>query len=281
VQESREALQGGFIPVLTVKRILKHLLLGIARLHECGIAHTGIHQTRQHHGGHWTNDAIDNWVMQNPPRTYAPERSLNKMVSVFVSQSFPPPSLDELSSCNFKLADFSNAQFVSDQTTDDITPLGLRPPEVVLGGEWNESVDIWTFGCLLLLLMVNRDTYMSKIFTLLTNRPLFKPMVSEIDNASEIDVLILQMILFCGEFFHEDFLKRCPRSLEYFQPDCRPRKFESFVRKPFEKCISDTGCILSSADMAGVTDLMSKCLRIDPKNRSTAQELLRHPWLMA
>ena len=41
-----------------------------------------------------------------------------------------------------------SAQFVSDQTTDDITPLGLRAPEAVLGGEWNESVDIWTFGCM-------------------------------------------------------------------------------------------------------------------------------------
>ena len=43
------------------------------------------------------------------------------------------------------------AQIVSDQTTDDITPLGLRAPEVVLGGEWNESVDIWTFGCMVSL----------------------------------------------------------------------------------------------------------------------------------
>ena len=41
-----------------------------------------------------------------------------------------------------------SAQFISDQTTDDITPLGLRPPEVMLGGKWDESVDIWTFGCL-------------------------------------------------------------------------------------------------------------------------------------
>jgi hypothetical protein len=57
---------------------------------------------------HWTTEAIDTWVRENPPRTYAPERSLNKMVSAYVSQSFPPPSLDALPSCNFKLADFSS-----------------------------------------------------------------------------------------------------------------------------------------------------------------------------
>jgi len=59
-------------------------------------------------GRQWTTDTIDNWVTENPPRTYPPERSLNKMVSAFLSQSFPPPTLDVLPSCNFKLADFSN-----------------------------------------------------------------------------------------------------------------------------------------------------------------------------
>ncbi|KAF8814548.1 kinase-like protein [Phlegmacium glaucopus] len=268
VQDSQANLQGGFLPVPTVKQILRHLLLGIARLHKCGIAHTDIKPDNImiDLGRHWTIDVIDNWVMEHPPRTYAPERSLNKMVSAFLSQSFPPPTLNELPSCNFKLADFSNAQFVSDQTTDDITPLGLRPPEVVLSGEWNESVDIWTFGCM--------------VFSLLTNKPLFKPMASMEDNASELDVLLYQMILFCGEFFEEDFLRRCSRSLDYFQLDCRPKKFRSFARKPFEKCILDSGCTLSPVDMAGATDVMTKCLRLDPRNRATAQELLRHPWLM-
>ena len=52
-----------------------------------------------------------------------------------------------------------SAQFVSDQTTDDITPLGLRAPEVVLGGEWNESVDIWTFGCMVSRSHIRCDTH--------------------------------------------------------------------------------------------------------------------------
>ena len=39
-------------------------------------------------------------------------------------------------------------------------------------------------------------------------------------DASEIDVLLYQMISFCGEFFKEDFLQRCSRSLDYFQLDC-------------------------------------------------------------
>jgi serine/threonine-protein kinase SRPK3 len=268
VQDVLKALQGGFIPVPTVKRILRHVVLGIASLHKCGIVHTDIKPDNIMIDleRHWTAETIDTWVRANPPRTYAPERSLNKMVSAFVSQSLPPSSLDALPSCNFKLADFSNAQFSSDQTTDDITPLGLRPPEVVLGGEWGESVDIWTFGCL--------------VFTLLTRQPLFKPMASTEHDASETDVLLYQMIIFCGEFFKQDFLQRCSRSMDYFQLDCRPKKFQRFGRKPFQKCILDSGCILNPSDMAGVVDLMTKCLRLDPLDRATALELLQHPWLM-
>ena len=59
-------------------------------------------------GRHWTAEAIDTRIRDHPPHTYAPERSLAKMVSAFVSQSFPPPTLDALPSCTFALADFSN-----------------------------------------------------------------------------------------------------------------------------------------------------------------------------
>ena len=57
----------------------------------------------------WSTGAIDTWLKKNPPRTYAPERSYNnKMVSAYVSQSLPPPLLDALPSCNFKLAGLSS-----------------------------------------------------------------------------------------------------------------------------------------------------------------------------
>jgi serine/threonine-protein kinase SRPK3 len=46
IQDTLEALQGEFIPVPSVKRILRHVLLGIARLHKCGIVHTGLMQCK-------------------------------------------------------------------------------------------------------------------------------------------------------------------------------------------------------------------------------------------
>jgi hypothetical protein len=42
VEDTLEALHGGFIPVPVVKRMLRHVLLGVARLHKYGIVHTGM-----------------------------------------------------------------------------------------------------------------------------------------------------------------------------------------------------------------------------------------------
>ena len=42
LEDMQEALQDTFLPVPTAKRILRHILLGIARLHKCGVAHTGM-----------------------------------------------------------------------------------------------------------------------------------------------------------------------------------------------------------------------------------------------
>ncbi|KAF8886016.1 kinase-like domain-containing protein [Infundibulicybe gibba] len=200
-------------------RILRHLLLGIARLHEHGIVHTDIKPDNIMVvlGDHWTNEAIDAWVKENPPQTWLPVQSLGKWL--------------------LQLTRVCVAQFVDDQTTDDITPLGLRPPEVVLGGEWNQSVDIWTFGCL--------------VFTLLTRRPCFPNGILKVQYIRR-PCLLYQMILFCGEPFTQEFLQHCPRSADYFNPDELPAE-------TVQTCILHTGCVLSPEDMEGMTDLMTKC----------------------
>jgi serine/threonine-protein kinase SRPK3 len=42
VHETLEALRIRFVPLPALKRMLRHLLLGIARLRMCGIDHTGV-----------------------------------------------------------------------------------------------------------------------------------------------------------------------------------------------------------------------------------------------
>ena len=98
----------------------------------------------------------------NPPRTYAPERSLPKMVSPVVSVISHHPHLmhlylvilDLLISVTVRLISTVTFQslvcpqftsFPIKQTDDYHSPRS----EAVLGGEWNESVDIYTYGRML------------------------------------------------------------------------------------------------------------------------------------
>ncbi|KAG1725893.1 uncharacterized protein EDB91DRAFT_1350621 [Suillus paluster] len=105
----------------------------------------------------FTTEAIAEWLKANPPLTLAGGKF------ALADRGSGTSSQTVLGGCV--------AQFDNRQTTDDITPLGLGPPEIFLAGEWDESVDIWTFGCIVL--------------NALTSRPLFKPTTYEERDLSE------------------------------------------------------------------------------------------------
>ena len=43
--------------------------------------------------------------------------------------------------------------------------------------------------------------------------------------------------------------------------------------------LKQTGILTESKDVEGVTALMKKCLRLNPKDRASVKDLLRDPWL--
>jgi hypothetical protein len=61
-------------------------------------------------GNTWNTASINAWLKEFPPRAYPPEQSLTKMVTPYVSQPLPQPSLDLLISRTFKLADFGSGK---------------------------------------------------------------------------------------------------------------------------------------------------------------------------
>ncbi|KAJ6606991.1 kinase-like domain-containing protein [Mycena sp. CBHHK59/15] len=258
-----------FYPIRLVKRILRHMLHGMAALHKCGFAHTDIKPDNIMVGltPSSTTQTIDDWARAHSPRVYGPCQSLYKVVTeAFVSNPLPVPSVAELETCTFKLGDFSNAQQVDDQTTDHITPLTLRPPELILGAHG--------------------------VFTVITQVPLFpkelrpihhKHLQSGVEPSAEgleVDYILWLITLFTGQRYPPMVLAVYENSPLYFNEDGNWKRFKKdIVKRPLEICVRDAGCSASDEDVAGACSLMRRCLKLNPTDRPSALELLHDPWL--
>ncbi|KAI9747830.1 MAG: hypothetical protein M4579_007378, partial [Chaenotheca gracillima] len=99
-----------------------------------------------------------------------------------------------------KVSDLGAAFFVSDPPEKDVTPIGLRSPELILEGKTGLGQDVWSFGCL--------------VYEFLTSEHLFVVWRSgkkDMDN----DDMMLQLIGALGPL-PESLLSKWPRSKIYF-----------------------------------------------------------------
>ncbi|KAG6902108.1 hypothetical protein C0995_004289 [Termitomyces sp. Mi166 len=108
-----------FYPVPALKKMLKHVLLGIAELHRQGIAHTNISPEHVviNNQRQWSTEAVAAWLKQNPPTTYPSTpydpNNPSRIFTAYVSQQLPAPTLDEIVSCDFELAELSFGMLLS------------------------------------------------------------------------------------------------------------------------------------------------------------------------
>ncbi|KAJ3493293.1 hypothetical protein NLJ89_g11053 [Agrocybe chaxingu] len=270
-----------FLPIPIVKRVLRHLLHGLAALHKCGVAHTDIKPDNIaiSLSPSWADETVSHWALAHRPRVYEPCQSLNKVVTnAFISERFPAPSLAELETCNFKISDFGNAQELDHQTTDDITPLTLRSPEVILGGPWDEKVDIWTFGCLIFTVLTKVALFTERVQPV--HLPFLRPGIRPNADGLEVDYTLWLMATFTAQRFPPIVLGLYPNSHKHFENNGDMKRFASFQHRPLEMCIRDTGCPASDEDVAGACSLIRRCLKLNPSARPSALELLQDPWLV-
>lgn len=184
-----------------------------------------------------------------------------------VSQPLPfPSSLDDLLTRNFVIADFGSAQIVEsdDRTTDHITPCALRAPETILLGPWNQRVDIWTFGCL--------------VFELITGQNLSEYVPYPDRGLDAAAGHLWQMMCFTGEEFEPKQLSWSHRAMQYFEETaCYLKQNPPRLQNPFEMSLRNYKTI-GEEDVLETATLMRRCLRLDPDDRPSAEQLLDDPF---
>ncbi|KAF9241657.1 hypothetical protein DTO013E5_10067 [Penicillium roqueforti] len=169
-----------------------------------------------------------------------------------------------------KLSDMGGAYFFTDPPAKPVTPLGLRAPEFILTGAVDNTVDIWSFGCL--------------VFELITGQPLFCIPSSEMEDDDHLLSLTAQLGALPDELY-----KHWTTSSLYFTPErklfnCQlggvaPGEEPLMVEQTsMEESFDRTGLDLDEEEAHKVKALIRWILQYDPAKRPSPAKILADPW---
>lgn len=151
-----------------------------------------------------------------------------------------------------KLVDFGESFHSNDPPKAIRTPLTFRAPELLLGSNWDSSIDIWALAC--------------TIFELVTGQPPF-------DNLMPDKGRLIQewMATFGG----------LPAEWRQHTPTEATSDLESMsITDWLHDCYFDQDRRPDYAEehLEWLGDLLTKMMRWKPKDRLSAQEVLQHKW---
>ncbi|ORY55704.1 serine/threonine protein kinase [Pseudomassariella vexata] len=183
---------------------------------------------------------------------------------------------------NVKIADLGNACWVSHHFTNDIQTRQYRSPEVILGGKWGASTDVWSMAAM--------------VFELITGDYLFDPQSGT--KYGKDDDHIAQIIELLGPF-PKDLWKQGRWSQEIFNkrgelrnihrlrhwalPDVLREKYhfkdlKELTPKEREERDDDEEPKLEYQP-SDVADFLTPMLELIPERRANAGGMANHPWL--
>lgn len=162
------------------------------------------------------------------------------------------------------------AFFFEDPPPRPVVPLGLRPPELILNGEVNRTLDIWSFGCL--------------VFELITGQPLFCIPGSSYEDDDHLLALTARLGALPDRLF-----ENWKSSALYFTPDrqhfnCQlggvPEGGEPLMvqQTSMEELFDQAEPDIGEEEGRTVKRLIRWILQYDPAKRPLATDILLDPW---
>lgn len=174
-----------------------------------------------------------------------------------------------------KICDLGSASSISEcEITPYLVSRFYRAPEVILGLKYDYGVDVWAIGC--------------TIFELYTGNILFN---------GRSNNQMLKLFMECKGRFPGKLLRRAEFTFSHFDQDLvfQSQEQDKITKEPvikplaFSSPVRDIKARLSDMFEIGenaillrhLSDLLERCLELNPERRITPLEALRHPFLRA
>ncbi|KDR77473.1 hypothetical protein GALMADRAFT_65701 [Galerina marginata CBS 339.88] len=250
-----------------VKIIVVQVVESLVSLHAAQIIHTDVKPDNVLFAEGTAPQSIEKLLEDNPVSVNGEFELHGVQYPIILSQPVPHPFRwddrpTEVELYSVMLADLGSAQWADKEpTTRIVGAIGLRAPEVILGPNFDNKVDVWAVGCM--------------AFELLTGHWLFNPQSGS--TWSTEDDHLAKMIEVTGETFSESMLSASPKSAEYFDKDGKLLRIDELLPVPLETAMMNYG--LPEAEVIPAANFIRACLHLNPKERSSASDLEAHPWL--
>lgn len=157
------------------------------------------------------------------------------------------------STMNCRVIDFGSSCFIGHQKYEYIQSRFYRAPEVILGIKYGPPMDIWSFACIVVEMMIGRPIFPGE------NEHEQLEMIMEILGVPPLSVI-----------------NQCKRKNEFFTHDGKPllRNRRKKLRMPGQ---SNLRAATRFSDPVFL-DFLQKCFEWDQDKRITAEQALKHQW---